>query len=320
MYKIVGADQKEYGPVTADQLRMWIAEGRVNAHTSTRLESGADWKPLSEFPEFADALGVTGSGPLPASSSGLTAVSVEDILARDYELDIGGCISRGWNLLKSNFGLLFCGVLIYMAIEGAIALLGAIPFIGPLFSIANIFVVGPLLGGLYYLTLQAIRRRPAGAGDVFAGFRTAFMQLFLGQLVSGILAGLCVIPAVIVGVITILPSMINHHPPGTAQVLIVVMVFLVCLIPVIFLKVNWIFTLPLIIDKRMTFWPAMQTSWKMVRKHWWQIFGLVLLIGLLNFAGALLCCVGVLFTTPIGISAMMYAYETIFSSDRTQAA
>src|SRR5208283_4137903 len=140
MYKIIGADQKEYGPITADQLRLWIAEGRVNAQTSTRLESDANWKPLSEFPEFTGALGLTVSEPPPALSAGVAAASIEDILARDYELDIGGCISRGWNLLKNNFGLLFCGVLIYMAIEGAIALLGAIPFVGPLFSIANIFV------------------------------------------------------------------------------------------------------------------------------------------------------------------------------------
>ena len=34
MYKIIGGDQKEYGPVTADQLRAWITEGRVNGLTS----------------------------------------------------------------------------------------------------------------------------------------------------------------------------------------------------------------------------------------------------------------------------------------------
>jgi hypothetical protein len=29
IYKIIGQDGKEYGPVTAEQLRQWIAEGRV---------------------------------------------------------------------------------------------------------------------------------------------------------------------------------------------------------------------------------------------------------------------------------------------------
>jgi uncharacterized membrane protein len=51
----------------------------------------------------------------------------------------------------------------------------------------------------------------------------------------------------------------------------------------------------------------------MVGKHWWQVFGLIILVGLLNILGVLACCVGVLFTIPIGFAALMYAYETIFS-------
>ena len=64
MYKIVGADQKEYGPVSVDQIRNWITEGRVNAQTPVRAEGTQEWMPLSGFPEFADALGV-GATALP---------------------------------------------------------------------------------------------------------------------------------------------------------------------------------------------------------------------------------------------------------------
>ena len=56
MYKIIGADQKEYGPVTADQLRQWVAEGRVSGQTSVWSEGAGEWKALSAFPEFADLL------------------------------------------------------------------------------------------------------------------------------------------------------------------------------------------------------------------------------------------------------------------------
>jgi len=55
MYKIVGADQKEYGPVTEEQLRQWIIEGRANAQTLVQFNDGP-WKPLSSFPEFSSAL------------------------------------------------------------------------------------------------------------------------------------------------------------------------------------------------------------------------------------------------------------------------
>ena len=53
MYKIIGGDGKEYGPVSADDLRRWIAEGRVNAQTRIQGGESADWRPLGEFPEFA---------------------------------------------------------------------------------------------------------------------------------------------------------------------------------------------------------------------------------------------------------------------------
>lgn len=55
MYKIIGADGKEYGPVSLEQLRQWLSEGRVNQETRVLPEGGADWKKLGELPEFTAA-------------------------------------------------------------------------------------------------------------------------------------------------------------------------------------------------------------------------------------------------------------------------
>src|SRR5690349_1067512 len=68
MYKIIGADQKQYGPVSADELRQWIAEGRVNAQTLIQAEGQTDWRPLGSFPEFA-----TVPQPLPAGTPIMTS-------------------------------------------------------------------------------------------------------------------------------------------------------------------------------------------------------------------------------------------------------
>ena len=56
MFKILGADQKEYGPVSEGQIRQWIAQGRANGQTKMQAAGSPDWKPLAEFPEFAEAL------------------------------------------------------------------------------------------------------------------------------------------------------------------------------------------------------------------------------------------------------------------------
>lgn len=82
MYKIIGADQKEYGPITADQIIQWISEGRVAGHTQARLEGTEEWKPLSSFPEFAAALGITPAGA-PSAMPPLSGYSTPDMSGRE---------------------------------------------------------------------------------------------------------------------------------------------------------------------------------------------------------------------------------------------
>jgi hypothetical protein len=65
MYKIIGADGKEYGPATADQLREWIQAGRANAQTRAQDEGTTEWKPLGEYLELAPLLTQT----IPSSST-----------------------------------------------------------------------------------------------------------------------------------------------------------------------------------------------------------------------------------------------------------
>lgn len=52
MYKIIGVDGKEYGPASLDQLKEWISQGRVNAHTLIQPGGSADWKAAGEIPEI----------------------------------------------------------------------------------------------------------------------------------------------------------------------------------------------------------------------------------------------------------------------------
>ena len=67
MYKIRGSDNNEYGPITADQVRQWIRENRLNQSSLVERVDAPGWKPLGQFPEFADALHLGGAGPVTAS-------------------------------------------------------------------------------------------------------------------------------------------------------------------------------------------------------------------------------------------------------------
>jgi uncharacterized membrane protein len=336
-YTIIGGDQKEYGMITANDVRQWIAEGRLNEQSLMKAEGDAEFRPVEKFPEFAGSFAAKtltpGTPPPFAGSAGWSE--------RDYDLDIGGCISRGWGLVKNNFGTLFAGLLLMslaaLAFFGALGLVVSVVIPKSLLAIApfkvvfnyclsavSALVIGPLAGGFYLFYLKKIRGLPSGVGDVFAGFNKSFSQLFLGYLVVVLVTGLCMTPLnyakaakldpLLAQMQTATPAEIQNLSPQIVSAFVSVLpILLICMIPVTYLSVSWLFTQALIIDKQMDFRTAMKTSWKMVHKHWWHVFGLVVVTGLLNVAGMCACCIGVLFTIPIGIAALMFAYETIFS-------
>jgi len=76
MYKVVGVDRREYGPVSRETILEWIAQGRANAQTIAKFEEGA-WRPLATFDEFKAALGLVGTpggagASIPASGPSAT--------------------------------------------------------------------------------------------------------------------------------------------------------------------------------------------------------------------------------------------------------
>src|SRR3954469_10338822 len=73
MYKFQAIDGNVYGPVSAEQLKQWIAEGRCNAESKVQAEGSEEWRTLAEFPEFADSIRspVTHPPPMPPASRGV---------------------------------------------------------------------------------------------------------------------------------------------------------------------------------------------------------------------------------------------------------
>ena len=280
MYKIIGADQREYGPVPAEQVRKWIAERRANAQTKVWSEGNSEWKTLADLPEFTDALRDLGAvaPPSPPKIGALDAEKLAaEIMARDYRLDVGDCFSRSWNLVRDNFWLLAGATAVALVIESALWL---VPALGIPVAVLLALV---FQGGLQWVFLKRVRGEAADIGGVFAGFSLAFVPLLLAGIVVHVLVGV-----------------------GLA----------LCIVPGIYLVVSWRMFVPLLIlDKGLEFWQAMELSRKVVTKHWWPCFGLLLLAGLIGLLGFLGCVVGIFFTLPIAVGATAYAYLDIFCAE-----
>jgi hypothetical protein len=117
MYKIIGADGREYGPVNVEQLRRWFNEGRVNAQTRVLAGDDANWKTLAELPEFALAPGrPTSPQPIrPLTGPGATtrppqlnAFALTGLILGVFSLVISFCCCGGmpFNLL----GIVLSGI------------------------------------------------------------------------------------------------------------------------------------------------------------------------------------------------------------------
>jgi GYF domain 2 len=162
MFTIIGGDGKEYGPVTAAQVRSWIAAGRANLQTRVKAEGSDEWKTIADFPE------VTAPGPVAAGHAG--------------KLDIISCYERSWALLKANFwplvGVSFVASALMCVVLWAQNIAPYLQVITPLFA-------GPIIGGWYYYFLRRIRGEAATFGDLFGGFTRAYGNLVaIGFLVS----------------------------------------------------------------------------------------------------------------------------------------
>lgn len=222
---------------------------------------------------------------------------------RDYTVNSGEWIGRGWAMFKKDAGP-FIGFLAVVVVINFV--LAIIPFIGQIAS----SVIGPILNaGFFIYAFKILREQSRSFSDFFEGFNQ-FGDLFLFALVSGLIASLPILPgAISVGVGAALSE--SGRDASTLS-MIGGLLILIGLAPSIYLSTGYSMGMPLIIDRRVQFWPAMEMSFKVVKKHWWGIFSFSLLLGLLNIAGALLCLVGLLVTIPVSMCAIAYAYSKIF--------
>ncbi len=305
MYTIIGSDQKEYGPASAEDLRQWLADGRINAQTRARQEGG-DWKPLAGFSEIFQAGGMTAEGAPPVAGVDDVKNLAAGILARERRLEVVACVRRSWDLVRENFWISVGATFLVMLISSVISM---VPFLG---GIAGLILNGVFSGGLYWFFLKLIRKEAAGVGDAFAGFQRDFIQLMLTGLVISLLTLLAtfviLVPFGIAALVMVMTRTMSAH----GLVLIVIPAGVLVFPVLVFLSVIWVFAIPMVVDRKVGFWDAMELSRKVVLKQWWRVFGLLFLCGLVAILGMLALIVGVFVAMPVAVGAVAYAYEDLF--------
>ena len=142
---------------------------------------------------------------------------------------------------------------------------------------AAIFVWGPLGAGMVIMGFKARKGEQLKFDDCFAGFKL-FGPTFLVTFVSGLL---------------------------------IVLGFALCVIPGIYLAIAWAFALPLVVDKKMDFWEAMQLSMRKVNENFVPVLLVILVLYAINSLGSSVA-LGFLITQPLMVLGINVAYEKLF--------
>ncbi len=92
--------------------------------------------------------------------------------------------------------------------------------------------------------------------------------------------------------------------------------FLLLILPGIYLIVGYTMTIPLIIEKGLSPWQAMEMSRKAVHKIWWKIMGLFCLMVLIFMVSCIPFGIGLIWTWPMFIVLIGTMYQHFFGEKR----
>jgi hypothetical protein len=93
-------------------------------------------------------------------------------------------------------------------------------------------------------------------------------------------------------------------------------VLLISFVISIFLISTLYFFAPLfVVLHDLSFWASLEASRQYAIKRFWDLFIFVLLIFLLNLAGVMLCCVGLVISIPVSYLALYNAFQDQIESE-----
>ncbi|MDA3946425.1 MAG: hypothetical protein PF439_07075 [Helicobacteraceae bacterium] len=220
--------------------------------------------------------------------------SLEKAVSGAYEFSVGEILTEAWERVSGAKLKIVGAMFIYIVIA----------------SLATAVVSLFLNAKPYY-----------DAGDQITGFT---IDMIIGWIVAPITIPLA-IGLLLLGYARAndeeirLESMFNYYivvwPLFFASVLITILTyvgFALLLLPGLYLSIAYSFTLPLIVDKKLDIWGAMEVSRQAVTKHWFTIFGVNMSLVLLVVLSAIPMGIGLIWTIPLVMIAQGVMYRKIF--------
>lgn len=171
------------------------------------------------------------------------------------------------------------------------------------------------MGGMYHMALLQLKGEPISVGDLFEVGR--FFPRLAGAAILKLLASLAgalllLIPAGILVVVAVLPSLRQGGQPAPLPLVLALVSGLLAVIPALVISALLMFTYPLIVHGRLGVIEAMGRSWSALKGQFIMASLFQFVAYLVAGLGVLACCVGVLFTMPLYPLAVAVLYRDFF--------
>jgi len=318
-YYAVGSQQQ--GPVTEDQLHALAKDGVVTGDTLVWRDGMANWQPYRTVGGPATVPAPAPATAPPAASATGPELSEQQVLEREYRVDIGEGLDRGWKVFTGNAGVVIGVGIVWLVLMMGMFFVSMIASLIPLLnlvsSLITTFLNGPIMAGVLFFFVRMIRGEPGQFGDTFSGFGPRFIHLGLTSLVQGLINLALLLPFIATcGVLGLFSAAVmkgGRLPElSVATIGVLAAAGSLTFFVLVYVNVLWTFSLLLVRDKNYDFWPAMQLSRRMVSRRWWMTFLFLFVGGLVSGLGTLACFIGLFVTVPIFYGMYAHLYDSNF--------
>ncbi len=219
-------------------------------------------------------------------------------LSSEYTIDLG----EWFRLANMHYGAVLGPMIGYGFVMFVImAIASVIPCVN---SLSSLLLNPPLQAGFAVVALAQLKGKNWSFGDFFGGFEF-WGNIVINNLLLGLIAAACFIPGLIA-------LFVAAELKDETMLPVAVGIIASSAVGAIYLLLRLsLFSTALIIDRRCSGTEAMQGSWILTRDHFWGLLGVSMLLVLINIGGALLLCVGLLFSGPYTVMVMYSGYRII---------
>ena len=117
-------------------------------------------------------------------------------------------------------------------------------------------------------------------------------------------------------------SVLNYYdkigPLAITLILMYIMVFIgfvLLILPGIYLAIAYCMAYLLVVEKGLAPWEALEASRKAITHRWFAVFGLMILIGLINLVAMIPLGIGLIWSVPFSVIAFGILYRNVFGCE-----